>query len=224
MKASLGLAVLDMVGTTVKDAGEAPSAFRIALNEFGVAITDDHLREVRGAAKRAAIRTLLGPGKQKLADAAYARFKDLLAERIRARAAPVEGVDRVFAFLREHRMAIALNTGFDRAITNTLMEALGWPGVLFAAVVCADDVENGRPAPDMIFAAMQAAGVSDPTHVVNVGDTTLDLEAGAAAGVRLNVGVCTGAHGRKRLAQVPHTHLIETIEELPWLLQYTLVN
>jgi phosphoglycolate phosphatase-like HAD superfamily hydrolase len=55
--------------------------------------------------------------------------------------------------------------------------------------------------------------------VINLGDTTLDLEAGAAAGTGLNIGVCAGAHGRAALTGAPHTHLIETVADLPALLR-----
>jgi hypothetical protein len=38
-------------------------------------------------------------------------------------------------------------------------------------------------------------------HVVaNVGDTAVDLRAGFNASVKMNVGVCSGAHPRARLA------------------------
>jgi phosphoglycolate phosphatase-like HAD superfamily hydrolase len=52
-------------------------------------------------------------------------------------------------------------------------------------------------------------------HVVaNVGDTALDLRAGFNAGVKINIGVCSGAHSRDRLAVEPHTHVLDTIADV----------
>ena len=76
---------------------------------------------------------------------------------------------------------------------------------------------EGRPAPYLIFHAMEAAGVVDVRRVATVGDTTLDLEAGANAGVVWNVGVLSGAHDRASLEQAPHTHILTSVAALPTL-------
>jgi phosphoglycolate phosphatase-like HAD superfamily hydrolase len=67
----------------------------------------------------------------------------------------------------------------------------------------------------MIARCMALGGVLNPGRVANVGDTALDLRAGHRAGVKLNVGVLSGAHGRDVLAAEPHTHLIESVANLP---------
>ncbi len=54
--------------------------------------------------------------------------------------------------------------------------------------------------------------------MVNVGDTALDLAAGANAGVRWNIGVWTGAHDRATLASAPHTHLCASVADVPALI------
>ena len=71
----------------------------------------------------------------------------------------------------------------------------------------------------MIFRAMEAAGVSSVAEVMNVGDTPLDLQAGANAGVAYVVGVLTGLHGEDRLRREPHTHIIPSVAELPDLIE-----
>jgi phosphonatase-like hydrolase len=116
--------------------------------------------------------------------------------------------------LRKRGIRLALNTGFDRETTGLLLEALGWADGIVDAVVCGDDVTQGRPAPYLIFHAMEAAGVSDVRRVANVGDTILDLQAGYNAGVRWNVGVLSGAHHRQKLESAPHTHVIPSVAEL----------
>jgi phosphoglycolate phosphatase-like HAD superfamily hydrolase len=63
------------------------------------------------------------------------------------------------------------------------------------------------------------SGIEDVRHVVNVGDTPLDLQAGTNAGVRGVVGVLTGSHGAERLKHEPHTHLLPSVAELPSLIE-----
>ena len=98
------------------------------------------------------------------------------------------------------------------------LRTVGWRD-LFAAKISSSDVPQGRPAPFMIFRAMEAAGVPDVRQVINIGDTSLDLQAGTNAGVRGVVGVLTGAHGEARLQREPHTHIIASVGDLPVLIK-----
>jgi phosphonatase-like hydrolase len=111
-----------------------------------------------------------------------------------------------------------LNTGFDRDTATLLLEALCWAEGTIDTVVCGDDVPRGRPAPYLIFRCMEAAGVDSVRRVMSVGDTVLDLRAGHNAGVRFNVGVLSGAHGRAELEAQPHTHIVASVADVPGLL------
>lgn len=211
------LVVFDLAGTTVHDGGEVASAFAAALAGYGISVTPQRLAPLRGASKRSAIRGFFPGGAKGDADAAaaYAAFRDELRSRYLAGARPVDGARAAFERLRGEGIRVALNTGFDREITALLLEALGWREGVVDTVVCGDDVPAGRPAPWMIFLAMQRTGASSVHEVANVGDTALDLRAGYHAGVRWNIGVLSGAHDAVRLAQEPHTHLTDSVAALP---------
>jgi phosphonatase-like hydrolase len=211
------LVIFDMAGTTVKGAGRVADAFVAALSEHGVEVTPEQLSGVRGSSKREAVLRLVPEGAG-LAEVVYASFREHLARLYRAGGVePVDGAEATFRWLRRRGVGVALNTGFDREITGLLLSALNWEEGVVDAVVCGDDVARGRPAPDLIFGAMEAAGVTDARRVMNVGDTALDLEAGRRAGVRWNVGVLSGAHERRLLERAPHTHLLESVAGLPGL-------
>jgi phosphonatase-like hydrolase len=124
----------------------------------------------------------------------------------------------MIAALRARGVQVALNTGFDRETTNLLLDALHWRDGVVDAVVCGDEVAAGRPAPYMIFHCMEATGVTNVRNVANAGDTVLDLQAGYNAGVALNIGVLSGAHGRDQMQEQPHTHLLNSVAELPQIL------
>jgi phosphonatase-like hydrolase len=215
------LVVFDMAGTTVHDGGEVPAAFTAALAANGITVSADEIGEVRGASKREVIRRLVAHHRPDapngLAEDAYDGFRAGLAERYGAGVRAVEGAEDTFDWLRRRGVRIALNTGFDRTITHLLLDALGWAEGVVDAVVCGDEVRQGRPAPYLIFRAMEAARAASVHRVMNVGDTELDLQAGWSAGVAWNVGVLSGAHPRERLQRAPHTHLIESVASLPGL-------
>jgi phosphonatase-like hydrolase len=214
------LVVLDLVGTTVHADDAVPRAFAEVVAAEGVTLTAAQIQGVRGATKRLALAQLLpdGPGHALRVDRAYTRFQ------ARLRAAytpdtvrPVAGAAEVIRGLRGAGVAVALNTGFDRALTMHLLDALGWREIA-DVVVCGDEVAAGRPAPDLILRAMATTGLHAPERVATIGDTALDLRAGAAAGVRWNIGVWSGAHDRATLEAAPHTHLCASVADVPALL------
>jgi phosphonatase-like hydrolase len=216
----LELVIFDLAGTTVKDSGQVTSAFTAALAGHDISITPEQLSGVRGSSKRQAVLRLIpeGPHRARLAETIYASFREQLAERYSVEGVEaIDGAEQIFRWLKALGVGVALNTGFDRETTALLLDALEWNQGVVDAVVCGDDVAMGRPAPYLIFRAMEAAGASSVRRVANVGDTILDLQAGHNAGVGWNVGVLTGAHDRQSLARAPHTHLLSSVAELPRL-------
>lgn len=219
----LDLVVFDIAGTTVEDSGQVPAAFSAAFEEHGIAVTPDQVSGVRGSSKRQAVRQLVpkGPDREHIAETVYDSFCERLTrlytdEGVR----PLPGVLNVFDWLKKNGVRLALNTGFDRRITELLISTLGWADEV-DAVVCGDDVREGRPAPYLIFHAMESAGVSSVHRVVTVGDTAVDLRAGYNAGVRCNIGVLSGAHTREQLDREPHTQLLASVAELPDIVSST---
>ncbi|MBV9960260.1 MAG: phosphonatase-like hydrolase [Acidobacteria bacterium] len=214
------LVVFDLAGTTVKADSQVADAFVAALAEHGLEATAEQLSAVRGSSKREAVLSFVpdGPERERIGAAVYLSFRRHLAHSYRVGGVEaIDGAEAVFRWLRERGVRVALNTGFDREITDLLLTALSWKEGFVDALVCGDDVRQGRPAPYLIFRAMEATGACSPRRVVNVGDTTLDLEAGDNACVGWNVGVLTGAHERERLSRAPHTHLLESVAALPSL-------
>ena len=219
------LVVFDMAGTTIEDRGQVPAAFAATLAANGLAITPDEIMRVRGASKRQAIRELLREpasragldeaSSRSRADRIYNEFRrELAGAYLNGGVKCVDGADVIIKRLRTAGRKVALTTGFDRDIATLLLSSLGWTRDTVDAVVCGDDVDNGRPAPDMILLAMKLTGVSDGGMVANVGDTALDLESAARAGVRWNIGVLSGAHSREALERVPHTAIIGSVADL----------
>jgi phosphonatase-like hydrolase len=114
-------------------------------------------------------------------------------------------------------MRLCLTTGFSPITRDRIITALGWEGMV-DLVLSPADAGRGRPWPDMILTAVLRLRIDDVAEVAVVGDTSSDLVAGARAGASLVIGVLSGAHSRSDLAQAPHTHLIDSVADLPSLL------
>ncbi|MEV0821689.1 phosphonatase-like hydrolase [Nonomuraea rubra] len=218
------LAVLDIAGTTVEEHGAVYVALEEAVRAAGGTPSAADIGRWMGSGKREAITALLdGPGgglpSDERVDAAFADFRARLSAAYAARPpAPLPGVPEAIAELRAAGVKVALTTGFDREVTTSLLSAIGWEHGVLDAVVCVDDVPAGRPAPYMIFRAMEATGVSDVGRVLTAGDTVRDLQAGTNAGARIVAGVLTGSQDAATLGAVRHTHLLPGVASIPGLL------
>ena len=216
--ANIDLAVLDLGGTTIRDDGHIAGALRQALAEHGVHVSAEQIAGLRGTSKHDAIARCLPKGDCHAAHTqqAFARFREHLRTALRRK--PPQAIDGALAtlhYLRGRGIRVALTTGLTRDLAQEILRSTGWGADVVDAVVCGDDVAAGRPAPYLIFKAMETTGTVDVRRVVNVGDSTHDLLSACNAGVGWNVGVLSGAHDRATLRRCPHTALIGSVAELP---------
>jgi phosphonatase-like hydrolase len=224
---ALDLVVFDIAGTIIRDTEQVINAFAAAFRKHAIQVTEAEIRTLHGASKREVFKRYIerqfgpeDPENTDRIDRAYADFRSILettyvTEGVQA----IAGVESTFRWLRDHGIKIALNTGFYRKVTEIILRAVGWSEDVVDAVVCGDEVPRGRPAPFMIFRAMEATGATDVRRVMVVGDTPLDLLAGANAGVRGVVGVLSGSHRIEGLGRVEHTHIVSSVVELPGLIE-----
>ncbi len=90
---------------------------------------------------------------------------------------PVENVLRQY----HGRLPMAVGSGGTLENVERTLELLGLRE-LFDAVVTADDVEHGKPAPDMFLEAARRMGV-DPKDCMVFEDGDMGIEAAVAAGM-----------------------------------------
>lgn len=223
VKRAIRLVVLDIGGTLIPDRGEVPDAMRSAFSHRGLEVSYAEIGDWRGASKRGMIRHFVevrakpDANREALTEAIYRDFSaqaDAAYKNVR----PISGAEEAMRAMRRDGLLLATTTGFGRELNVTIFRRLGW-GEQFAASINSDDVVDGRPAPFMIFRAMEAAHVESVTEVVAVGDTPLDLEAAANAGLRGIIGVYSGAATEERLKREPHTHILPSVAYLPALLR-----
>ena len=210
------LVVFDIAGTTIHATDQVPAAFRKTFANIDIELSDDEIQAVRGRSKREAIAELLMRNDARSdPQAIYDDFRRILTNSYDAGGTqPIDGADETFDWLRTRDVKIALNTGFDRNVAERLVRAVGWEN-RFDAVVCNDDVPCGRPAPYLLFRAMEWTACKRVRRVAAVGDTVSDLEAAWNAGVGWSIGVLSGAHSANQLADCAHTAIIPSVADLP---------
>ncbi len=183
------MVVFDMAGTTVFDEDNAvASCLRDALVAAGCPITLEAVDPVMGMPKPLAVRELLAQSRGEAptdseVERVHADFQRRIIDHYRTGPSvkEIDGASDLFSSLRKAGVRVALDTGFDRATANTIIERLGWGGGLIDDSVTSDEVANGRPHADMIEVLMQRAGIDDPAQVVKVGDSISDIEQGLNA-------------------------------------------
>lgn len=217
------LAVFDVAGTTVNEGGTVYRVLADTVRAAGGDPSPAQIEQWMGASKREAIQALLdGAGadaSDPVVDAAFADFRSRLAAAYKADPpSAFDGVPEAIASLRASGVKVALTTGFDRETTASLLATLGWDAHVVDAVVCIDDVQTGRPAPFMVFHAMEATGVTDVRRVLVAGDTVRDVESGQNAGAAMVIAVRTGEVSAPALAASGPTHLLDGVADIPGLL------
>jgi phosphonatase-like hydrolase len=223
----LELVVFDMAGTTVYDGDAVHTCLADALQAAGIEVTRDHINAVMGIPKPVAIEQLIDKSmrdqsqKAEMVISIHNDFELFMLNYYRTNPGvhEIEGASDTFRALKRAGIKVALDTGFNRVIVDSILRRLGWSkGDLLDATVASDEVVRGRPHPDMIFRVMEIVGVSDARNVAKVGDTPSDLQEGTTAGCGWVIGVTHGSHTLEQLRPFPHTHLIDSVANLPALL------
>jgi phosphonatase-like hydrolase len=224
-KTMIELVVFDMAGTTVYDGDAVNTSFRSALNAACVHAEAEAVNAVMGLHKPEAIRHLLADAGRTFTEQEVNAIHNDFVQRMSTYYATdpavreVSGAAAAFTALRRAGIKTTLNTGFNRAVTDVILHRLGWrSSALIDAVVTSDEVPRGRPHPDMIQLLMSRLDVRDPRQVAKVGDTKADLEEGTNAGCGLVIGVTSGTCTREQLQALPHSHIVESVAEVPALI------
>lgn len=119
-------------------------------------------------------------------------------EQVRPRALAFHGAGDLLRACAERGVKVIWATSGSSADIDAWRALLGADEAVHA-VVGGDDVRNGKPHPEIVQKALAAAGVQ-PDRAVMVGDTTYDIRAAAAAGVRC-IGLLAGGIGELELRQ-----------------------
>jgi len=214
------MVVFDMAGTTVQDNNEVEKCFQEAINNSGLEVSHSEINAMMGWSKIKVFETLWhkhlkGEPEDSIhqeIEKTYSYFKTILENHYLSNPVlPTIGTLEIFEFLKSKDITIALNTGFYRTVTDIIINRLAWgkSSNIIDCSVASDEVSAGRPAPFMIFKAMEVCGVTDVRRVIKIGDTPSDLGEGKNAGCKYTFGITNGTHSREQLEVLQHDGLFE---------------
>ena len=193
--------IFDWAGTMVDFGCCVPTrAMARAFNDAGFTVTEHQIRQDMGKAKRAHIEAILAmPGiAEKWTDDDVTQLLDGMERHTRSEAAtsavPIDGALELVRFLAGRDIKIGTTTGYTKPIMDAVMPAAAKNGYAPEVMVCADDVPQGRPAPYMIWRALEQLGVRTAPACVKVDDAPVGILAGKNAGL-ITIGLAASGNG-----------------------------
>ncbi len=118
---------------------------------------------------------------------------------------------KVLQDIREKGIKTSIITGNDSEINNFFMEKFKLDR-LTDYNICAGDVRNGKPSPDMILGILRTFALSKK-GLLYIGDTVNDIEMGKNAGIKTGV-VLTGVLDRKSAEKVKPDFIFEDVRDV----------
>ncbi|MEO1008391.1 MAG: HAD family hydrolase [Planctomycetota bacterium] len=214
------LLLLDIAGTVVESGNFTP-VFRGVYREIlGVDVSDEEIRVNTGRKKADVFAEVVRrhaprrTGEAGVLGDMVAAFDRRMIERLGTDPpAILPGVPRALRRARDAGVLVGYVTGFAREPADRLLGAVGLDRDV---LVGTDEVERGRPAPDLIREAMARLGVDEPALVAYAGDTPGDVLSGLNAGCSRVYGLTCGAHSRGELeaaSEDPRVRIVDALAE-----------
>lgn len=183
--------ILDMDGTLVDSNPAHAQTWVEALQASGYPVTLDVVRPLIGLGGDKIIPRLTGHTEDSdLGKAIAARRSDLFEKQHLPVMRAFPKVRELVEQMRQAGLKVVIASSSQRSHLERLIERAGIEDLLDAAT-SASDVEDSKPDPDVIQAALGKLGLP-PEQALMIGDTPYDIEAAAYAGVRTIALRCGG--------------------------------
>jgi phosphonatase-like hydrolase len=238
MRNKISLVVFDLSGTTVEDDNAVAKSLHKAAVEFKLSVTLEEFERSIGTNKIHLYQYIIArnrgkdlqfedfekyrfPEIEEEAKVIFKRYSEIMIDYYRNNVKAMDGAEDTFKWLHKKGIKVATDTGFHSDVTRAIMEKLQWvENGLTDLCIDVESIEGvGRPAPYMIFHAMQKLGIQSVHEVIKIGDTPADLLSGHNAGCRGNIGVLSGANNRSILEKYRHTHILMSVKDLPAVIE-----
>ena len=172
--------VFDCDGTIADTMPAHYRAWAAALGEHGVEFPEALFYEMGGIPTPKIVEILNERHGHNMPVMETALYKESLFEKLIPEVMPIEPVVNV---IREYHGALpmAVATGGFRHVCHKTLDALHLREK-FQAIVCAEDVTHGKPAPDIFLEAARRLGV-EPKLCMAFEDANLGIQAATAAGM-----------------------------------------
>jgi HAD superfamily hydrolase (TIGR01549 family) len=202
-------ALLDVDGTLIDANYQHALAWYLAFREYDITVPVWKIHRAVGMGGDQLVPALVGQevDQEKGDDIRDKRsdiYEDLIEE-----VAPFEGAHELVCDLLERDISVVLASSASEEELEHYLDLLD-VRTLVDAWTTRDDVEQTKPEPDLVKAALEKV---DGAEAVMVGDTKWDIEAAARVGVP-TVCVMTGGWSRQELQDAGAVQVYESVDEL----------
>jgi HAD superfamily hydrolase (TIGR01509 family) len=203
-------AILDVDGTLVDTNSHHAMAWHRALHAYGHQIQMWKVHRHIGMGGDQILDALIGE------EAAEAQGDEIREAEAKAYAElidevePMEGARDLIAKLKDEGSTVILASSAKEEEVDHYLDLLDARDLIDDWTTSAD-VENTKPDPDLVNAALAKAGNDDPS--VMVGDSIWDVKAATAAGIP-TLAVLTGGFSEAELREAGAAQVVEQIAEL----------
>jgi HAD superfamily hydrolase (TIGR01549 family) len=202
-------AILDIDGTLIDTNYQHAMAWFRAFKRFDIVLPIWKIHRAIGMGGDHMIEALCGKNTEaelgdRIRDAENGFYQELIDEVI-----PVHGARDFMVDLKDRGHAVVLASSAKDDEVDHYLDLLDCRDLVDAWTTSAD-VENTKPDPDLVLAAMEKVQGSD---AVMVGDSTFDCEAATRAGIE-TVAVMTGGFSEDELREAGAVAVFESIDQL----------
>jgi HAD superfamily hydrolase (TIGR01509 family) len=203
-------AILDVDGTLVDTNYHHALAWHRALHAYGHSVQMWKVHRHIGMGGDQILEALIGEAAEaeqgdEIRDAEAEAYRELIGE-----VEPMEGARELIERLKREGATVILASSAKQEEVDHYLDLLDARELVDGWTTSAD-VENTKPDPDLVHAALKKAGDDHPS--VMVGDSVWDVKAADAAGLP-TLAVLTGGFSEAELLEAGAVQVVETIQEL----------
>ena len=204
--------IFDFDGTLADTNKGIVQTFRRAVEILGIPCpTDEEISATIGLPLKQNFLVAIPGISDEKADECVKTYREVFYETAIPCITAFPGVSETLAKLHAAGYGIFIATSRSRRSLNLISDNLGISGY-YSGTCCVEDVNNPKPAPDMVEKILGEYGFQASETVV-IGDTLFDLLMGKAAGCRV-CGVTWGNHKREKLLEADPEFIIDKIEDI----------
>jgi HAD superfamily hydrolase (TIGR01509 family) len=205
--------VFDLDGTLVDTVETRIAAWLRTFEEQGIAADREQVARLIGSDGRRVAQVVAEAAGVSIdaerAEAIDRRSGDIYSE-LNTNPRPLSGAIELLQALDERGLPWAIATSSRREQVGVSIEALKLERR--PTIVDGSQVENAKPAPDLLLAAAKRLGV-EPSRCWYVGDSIWDVQAARAAGMQA-IGVATGSATVGDLEEAGAQLIVDDLSEL----------
>lgn len=203
--------LLDLDGTLVDSTEAHLISWKEALRLVGVKRGEDEIRRNLGRTTLDIAKALLLNDIGRVEECVKVKDDFFLKEGVKY-VKLIAGAREALKAVKNMGLKCAVASSNPRKVIDKVLSSQGLAPYV-DTVVSVEEIEYGKPNPEMLIKASQKLGLK-PHECVAVGDSQYDVEAGNRAGM-LTIAVLTGVADEVKLKEAGPKMIIRSIAELP---------